>query len=107
MDLNSKEVYYGFIGSDGVRIEFYKLYDAADFEHVGGSPEAKKAWETCINLKLGLEANRVILTTDHLLAIKSSLFGRFADLGVPSDMIQPLVASFQYVQDMLNRKTAN
>lgn len=107
MDLNSKEVYTGFTGVDGERIEFYKLYDAADFNHISCSAEAKKAWETMINLKLGLEANRGRLTVDHLLVIKNSLFERFADLGVPSDLIVPLVDSFRYVQDMLNQKAAN
>jgi hypothetical protein len=36
--------------------------------------------------------------------MEQSLYGRFADLGVPLDMIQPLVTAFRYVQDAKVRK---
>jgi hypothetical protein len=84
-------------------IVFYKHYEEKDLSHVARE-EAKTAWITAFNLRMGLIENEPRLTLDHIIAVEHSLYDRFADLGVPRDMIQPLVTAFRYVQEAKVRK---
>jgi hypothetical protein len=97
------EIAFQFTEPKDDPIVFHKHYTEKDFSHAARE-EARIAWATALNLRVGLAENDARLTLDHLIVMEQSLYGRFADLGVPLDMIQPLVTAFRYVQDAKVRK---
>jgi hypothetical protein len=92
-----------FTRPNGLVINFYDHVKAEVLEHLGSDESVKKAWSTALNLKIGLDENRGVLSLDEIFVLENSLYSRFESLGVPQRLIQPLVAAFRYVQDEKER----
>ena len=77
-------------------VVFRMVHTAADFSHVAEDKTAE-AYAIMSNLVIGLNENKDMLSLDSLHVIKNSLFEKFAELGVPAGLIQPMLGAFQAV----------